>query len=410
MASVNFLYRSSKPNANLTVRLLFSYNNTNYVFAAKTKILVTHEYWNKKHKKKQKDIELINKQTEINEQLKALEIYILQSLNGTSIDQVNKKWFTGIIDYYYNPHSTNSIGISEKLSEYISYYIECKRSELTRASIQKFSTIKGKIERMQALSGNAILIKDINENFKKDFIGFYTANGYSVNTMHKELKIIKTFCRHAKVNGVEVSIQLDSLKIQWQKPEKVYLTNKEIDQIKQTEMPNKHLDNAKDWLIISCYTGQRVSDFLHFNKDMIRVEQGTKLIEFTQKKTNKRMSLPLHPEVINILEKNNGNFPYSLSDQRYNEYIKEVCRLAGIDSKVKGGKLNSISRRKQNGMYPKYELVTSHIGRRSFATNFYGIIPTSLLKNATGHSSEAMFLEYIGKSQSQQAKELAKYW
>ena len=66
--------------------------------------------------------------------------------------------------------------------------------------------------------------------------------------------------------------------------------------------------------------------------------------------------------------------------------------------------------RKVTGTYQKWELVSSHIGRRSFATNFYGEIPTVLLMSATGHTTEAMFLEYIGKTQTQQAKELAKYW
>jgi hypothetical protein len=66
--------------------------------------------------------------------------------------------------------------------------------------------------------------------------------------------------------------------------------------------------------------------------------------------------------------------------------------------------------RKESKQYKKYELVTSHIGRRSFATNFYGIIPTSLLIGATGHSTEAMFLNYIGKTDTQKANQLADYF
>lgn len=61
-------------------------------------------------------------------------------------------------------------------------------------------------------------------------------------------------------------------------------------------------------------------------------------------------------------------------------------------------------------MYPKYELVTSHIGRHSFATNNYGKIPTSLLMNVTGHTTEPMFLEYIGKTETEKAKLLADYF
>ena len=68
------------------------------------------------------------------------------------------------------------------------------------------------------------------------------------------------------------------------------------------------------------------------------------------------------------------------------------------------------SYRKLEGLFEKWELVTSHIGRRSFATNFYGEIPTSYLIYVTGHSTEIMFLNYIGKSNKDLAMELTKYF
>lgn len=172
------------------------------------------------------------------------------------------------------------------------------------------------------------------------------------------------------------------------------------------------MDNARDWLIISCFTGQRVSDFLRFTKDMIRIEDGKSFLEFTQKKTGKVMTVPLHPKVLQILEKRNGAFPRRISDQRYNEYIKEVCKLAGLDKPTRGGKQKVTEHgiRKVSGIYPKWELVTSHIGRRSFATNFYGKIPTTYLIYITGHSSEAMFLNYIGKSNKDLAIEISNYF
>jgi integrase len=129
------------------------------------------------------------------------------------------------------------------------------------------------------------------------------------------------------------------------------------------------------------------------------------------------MTIPLHPKVKSVLDENNGEFPNRTSDQRYNDYIKEVCRIAGIDEKIKGKKQENISKenniqkiRRVEGVYPKYELVTSHIGRRSFATNYYGEIPTSYLIYVTGHSSEIMFLNYIGKSNKDMALELTKYF
>ena len=165
---------------------------------------------------------------------------------------------------------------------------------------------------------------------------------------------------------------------------------------------------------------------------MIRYENNKQgkakpFIEFTQIKTNKVMTVPLHPKVIEILDKRNGDFPKTISDPKYNLFIKQVCRIAGIDSRTKGSKLTDLNEvesntnkkskidevkqfRKETGVFEKWELVTSHIGRRSFASNFYGTIPTTYLINVTGHSSEAMFLNYLGKSNKDLALEISNYF
>lgn len=409
MATVNFLYRSTKSKAFLNIRLLFRANGVDYVLGAKTKYEVEKNYWNKQHNLiRIKDIDIANKQVEVNDALNKIENHVLKAFNSVEVSEVSKEWLQAQINDYYNPIKKHSL--PNNLASYIDYYIECKKHELTKGSLTRFRTIKNKIEAIELAHNKTILISDVNESFKNEFVKYYQENGYNTNTTQKEFAFIKTFCRHARNNGLETSIQLDNLKLQTSKVEKIYLTFDELEQIENTHFDSEALSNAKDWLIISCFTGQRVSDFLHFTNDMIRIEDGIKLIEFTQKKTNKKMSLALHPKVVEILNKNNGIFPYKISDQRYNEYIKEVCRIAGITAPTKGGKNNAETNRKESGIYPKYELVSSHIGRRSFATNFYGKIPTSLLISATGHSSEAMFLEYIGKTQTQQAKELANYF
>jgi hypothetical protein len=122
----------------------------------------------------------------------------------------------------------------------------------------------------------------------------------------------------------------------------------------------------------------------------------------------------LHPKVKNILYENKGNFPDKISDQKFNKHIKDICKLAEINDLVTGGKMvkdkKSGMTRKQKGKFPKHELITTHVCRRSFATNFYGEIPTALLKTITGHSTEQQFLEYIGKNQNDYAIQIAEYW
>jgi integrase len=412
MATVNFLYRSSKDIAPLTLRLLFRFENKDFVFGAKIKMEVSKYYWLKEHSlKRPKDIEIANKQREVNNELNNIENHILKAFKGVGQNTITKEWLQLQIDLYYNPIQQQK-DVPTDIISYIDFYIEYRKYEIKTTSIKKYNVIKHKLERMQIDRKRPILIKDVNDSFKNEFVSYQKNNGYAQNTIQRELVFIKTFCKHARFIGLETSSQLDVLKIERAKAEKIYLTIDELEAIEKKEFELDYLDNARDWLIISCYTGQRVSDFLRFNPDMIRIENGKRLLEFTQKKTGKLMTVPLHKKVLQILEKREGNFPRQISDQRYNDYIKEVCKLTGLKNKIPGGKqietINGI--RKVSGVYPKYELVTSHIGRRSFATNFYGKIPTTYLIYITGHSSEVMFLNYIGKSNKDLAMEISNYF
>jgi len=436
MATINFLYRSTKDKANLHLRLLYRFNDKDFVFGANTKFEVSKDYWNKQHKKKSKDIEITNKQTEVNNELNKIENYILNSFNAFNPDAISKEWLQTEIDFYYNPPQETE-QLPTELLKYFDYFIEAKKNEITIGTQKKYNVTKHLLERYQKTKKNQIKIADVNDNFKNDFENYCLKNNYALNTISKDLKTIKTVCNHAKHNGITTSHQLDKIKTPQHKTEKIYLTFDELTKIENIDKRrlNDNYDNAKDWLIISCFTGQRISDFMRFDKSMIRYEKNKQgilkpFIEFTQIKTNKLMTVALHPKVIEILEKRNNEFPKPISDPKYNLYIKQVCRIAGITDVIKGSRLTDLNKeekedepkkktknkdevkqyRKEVGMFKKYELVTSHIGRRSFCTNFYGTIPTTYLMNVSGHSTEQMFLTYLGKSNKDLAMELTNYF
>jgi len=416
MASVNFLYRSAKEKSNLVLRLLYRHEGKDYVFGAKTQFEVEKTYWIKQHKKRSKDIEVTNKQTEVNSELNRLENHVLNVFNSLSIESINKEWLQAQIEYYYNPPK-QARNIPTNLVDYITYYIEYRKHEIKNSSQKKFNVIKNKLKRFEKYRKKQIFINEVNDSFKNEFVSYCKEQLYSQNTIQRELAIIKTFCKHGRFLGLETHPQLDSLRLDKAKVEKIYLSFEDLTKIENIakEELSGSLDNAKDWLIISCYTGQRISDFMHFTDKQIRIEEGKHLLEFTQKKTNKLTTIPLHPKVLEILNKRLGEFPYPVSDQKYNDYIKRVCKLAKLNQLTEGSKMletepkNKVYRKK-TGLYKKYDLVTSHVGRRSFATNFYGQIPTTYLINITNHSSEAMFLNYIGKSNKDLAKETFKFF
>jgi len=416
MATISFLYRSKKEKSTLNLRLLFRHDNKDYVIGGKTKFEVSKFYWVKQHKKKSKDINITNRQTEVNNELNKIERYLLNAFNSISPNEASKEWLKTQIDYYYHPPKKTD-ALPKEIIKYFDVFLKKKSSILKQQTKKNYNVVKQQIIKYQESLKQPILIKNINEDFKLGFEKFCNDNGYSKNTIAKGLATILTICKDAKYNGLETSYQLEKIKAKYVTVDKVYLTLEEIEKIKKIDKSKliESYENARDWLIISCFTGQRISDFMRFSHEQIRIENGKHLIEFTQKKTGKIMTVPLHSEVLQILNKRKGKFPRPISDQKYNDYIKKICQLAKLNNLEKGSKIKEIKPksgiyRKVSGMYPKWELVTSHIGRRSFATNFYGKIPTTYLTYVTGHSTEKMFLNYIGKSNKDIALELTKYF
>lgn len=432
MATVNFLYRSTKPNASLTLRLLFRYNEKDYIIGANSKyeiykkneLIINPElnakyYWENLHFKsifpKYKDIDKINeveeikaKQREVNGELNKLANFVLVEFDKYKPEEINKEWLNETIEEYYLPKQATD-NIPRTLEDYFEYYF--KEKKLKKNSVKNLTTVKNKVTGLS--NGKKILIENVNNLFRKKYKEKYS--NYSENTINDDLRRIKTICYHARNNGLNVNDEVSQWKIEVEKTIFTFLTPEEIERIQNLMGLPEYLDNARDWLVISCYTGQRVSDFMRFDKSMLRIEKNknnkeVSLIEFSQVKTGIMLTIPLHQEVLKILSKRNGEFPRPINDQKYNEYIKEIAKKADIKDLIKGSKLNPETKRKETGIYEKWELITSHVGRRSFATNNFGKIPTRLLMSATGHTSEKMFLKYIGKSQTDQAKELADYF
>ena len=399
MATIKFIIKTESETASIYLRFK---DGAAFDLTAKTNYKINSSNWSatKGQPKNLKDAD----SKKLDNDLTDLRAKLLGHYNNTTNkSEINTQWLKDFI----NPKPKNAI--PNTLVEYFSYYEKQKRDSLTTASITKLNVNKKLIERLQAHTKSTYLIKDVDDDFKLEFLDFCKSENYSQNTIARALKFIKTICYHAESNDIDVSRKLKGLQIDTVKVEKIYLDLNELAQIENCkDIKKEHLTNARDWLLISCETGQRVSDFMRFTKDMIRYENAKPLIEFTQVKTKKIMTVPLSKKVMGILTKRKGEFPKKISDQKYNNYIKEVCELAKLNNTIKGGL--QIDNRKAEGIYPKWQLVTSHIGRRSFATNNYGKIPTALLISVTGHSTESMFLEYIGKTDTQKAMALAEFF
>jgi integrase len=289
--------------------------------------------------------------------------------------------------------------------------------KLNKTTAGKYERTRDLVIAMQDYYNKRYKVKDVGVDFIEKFELFaFDIKNFAKNYVGRIIKFIKTVVRDARVSGIETHPQLDSIKGYTTKTSFVVLTEEEISKIKVVTLPINHkINDARDWLLISCYTGQRVSDFLRFNSNMIiEVNNATsgktiKMINFIQEKTKKEIDFPISTNIAEILDKRGGEFPAKMTSQEYNKLIKEVCKIAGLVQIVYGGKEKPETKRKEWGSFPKYELITSHIGRRTFCSIQYGKIPTPFIMYASGHSTETMLLKYINKTNTQNSLELAKY-
>lgn len=413
MANVNFEYRSKKTPANLNLRFTHKVKDEFISIRAqiddpKSKCNIEKSFWQDcKAGRNFRDTDKANRKTELETELKSLEKHVLIAYEEAK--EINRDWLKGAIKSYYNPPKEEIIPTT--LLTYFNYYLNVKKHELQQniANWKKHVSIKNMVSDFidylrdeKGYPSDDIQIKQVDDEFAHLWTEYGINQSYEASTIKKSFNLVKTVLRHAKdINRLELSHAFDKLKIKLKSDElpKIWLTFEELKKIEAVTGLNENQETARDWLIISCYTGQRVSDFMRFNDSMVRKDG--QFIEFKQVKTGKQMAVPILPEVKAILDKRGGKFPKRLTDQKYNNFVKEVCLRAGITNKMKGkitkvlpdGKIRGVT-----GIYKKHELITSHVGRRSFATNYYGKVPTAYIKTVTGHATEAMLLKYIGKA------------
>lgn len=207
------------------------------------------------------------------------------------------------------------------------------------------------------LSFEKLTVQKYNE-----IISYFTSKDHSVNSIGKIIKNLRVFAAEAYDMGVHRNADFKRFKVPAEETNDVYLTMDEIEKIYAHNFPSKTLDLVRDWLVIDCLTGLRISDIKLL--DIQNFESG--MIRLANEKTDTQVVIPVHKYVKAIIKKYKG-LPRKITDQRMNYHAKEVCQLAGINaphlySLTKGGK-------RVDHRVKKWEMVSNHTARRSFITN-----------------------------------------
>jgi integrase len=242
--------------------------------------------------------------------------------------------------------------------------------------------------------------------YNKDGTPKLIKESFTQNSVGKHVRILKLMLNEATRNGINTSLVYNQFYVFTEDSDAVYLNETELQELKDVDLKETpHLDRVRDWFLLLAWTGCRFSDLEKIGKANIK----NGFITFRQQKTNTKVTIPLHPVVLEILEKYNFEMPKPITNQKFNEYIKIVAKIAELTdyeviTKTIGGVLKSET-------LPKYELISSHTGRRSFCTNMYKRgLPTLMIMSISGHKTEKSFLKYIRVKQEEHAEMIAKKW
>lgn len=320
------------------------------------------------------------------------------------------------------------------LNKFIAMYIQqiengARQTERGRnfapSTIKSIKSALNQFKYFQDDKGKEIDFADVDMQFYYDYTAYLKGKNYSINSIGKCVKELKTILATAEGEGYNTNSKYKDKKFKGTRVEvdNIYLTKEDLKKMINADLSDFGIGHqqALDIFMVGVWTAQRVSDYNNISRESIKTyvrevietdKDGVKKIvskEFTrieirQHKTGAKVVVPCSSDLKAILEKYDYNLPH-LEDQVINRYIKDIGKKAGLTELVEiertqGGK-PKIER------IEKYKLIQTHTARRTGATLMYlsGMDIYDIMK-ITGHSSPAMLKKYIKADQLEVASKI----
>ncbi len=418
MANFNFNLRTATSTTPTPINLVIRWNNKRLVFPSNETILP--KYWNNE-KQRVKAMKEFPEHPEFNTRLDNLVIAAKNVFRKFQNDNENA---VPTIEQYRSILK-HELGIEEKEVYTLFSFAE-------RLIVEQTQTIKSKgkfvgrntivntykqtisiLKEYQAKKRKKVDFETIDLDFYFDFVKFLEGKGYALNTIGKYIKTLKTFLNEANERDITniKAHKSKHFKVLKEEIDAIYLDESELTEIYNLDLKDRPaLERARDLFLVGCYTGLRFSDFTRIEPKHIR----DGFIQITQQKTGSPVVIPIHPIVQELMNKYEevtfNGFPPAITNQKLNDYIKEIGKkLDSLKNPVsvtttRGG-------REITKKVNKYELITTHTARRSFATNqFKNGVPSLTIMAITGHKTEKAFMKYIKVTPDQHANIMRAIW
>jgi integrase len=285
------------------------------------------------------------------------------------------------------------------------HFIDYHKKKEGKETYKSYGNLKYNLQLFSDHIGKKLTFKNIDNEMLFEFKEFLLDRGHAPSYCNLILRKLKTVWRKAKRLKFTSTTPFEDFKFM-SEPRKirVSLSNEEVDRLFYLDLSNysQSFIRARDAFVLGCVTALRVSDYLKLTEAHIRDEK----IYVTTTKTDTSVIVPLHPYAKHILANYQGN-PIKIAQPVLNRYIKEVAKLAGIDTPII--EISYSGRNREQVVVKKYEKITSHTARRTGATNMYlDGMDIEQIRRITGHTTIKQLLTYIAIDNEQAARLSAK--
>ncbi len=292
---------------------------------------------------------------------------------------------------------------------YCDLFFEHASKQFTRRRSQQILTA---INKIRDFNPN-LTFEQIDKKFYRDFTQHLRDKNFSANYIGSIIKNLKRILNYATDNDDNKNLEYKNFKKPSEEVYNIYLSEEEIEKIYNLKIDEKMileyqedkmkylsklsidrqimaLDRARKLFVIGCWTGLRVENYLNIDPE-IQVDLTSGFIQAIANKNGPKLRIPIHKLVRQIVE--TDGFPESVSQEKLNVHNKILGKMAGIKDMIIFTR--TIGNRRMEYTKNKYELITTHTARRSFASNLISRgIPKQFIMAVTGHKTEANFNKY----------------
>ncbi|MCS2507549.1 site-specific integrase [Phocaeicola vulgatus] len=295
----------------------------------------------------------------------------------------------------------SEISISHLKTQFLSY----KSNFVKEGTLKEYRTVFKGLEDFEKHKGTKLILREMDGKFLDQFEVFLSRKkntndgdkeGLLNDTIHKYISTLKVFLKWCNDNDYLVHPDVfKTRKTNFKKKaynEIIALSESEIQKLMNHDLSDRPSpERVRDLFCLLCYTGQRFEDLINFDPKDIK----NNAWDFISVKVKKRVIVPFEGYIApakDILERIGYSVP-KISNRKFNEYIKTVGKLAGMDEIIKitrySGKQKLVIEKR------KYDFLSSHVGRRSMVTNLLSRnVPITLVQKLTAHSDIRTLMKY----------------